>query len=124
MKFRSDYALATLVLFLTELGIALFVHDSFVRPHLGDTLAVILIYLAIRTVMPWRVIPAVAAALAFAVVIEIGQAFHLISRLHLDHNQIAHFVLGSGFDRKDFVAYAAGGIIVIVVEALRKERLL
>ncbi len=124
MKFRSDYALATAVLFLTELGVALFVHDSFVRPHLGDSLAVILVYLAIRTLVPWRVIPAVGTALAFAVTIEIGQAFHLISRLHLDHSLIAHFVLGSGFDLKDFVAYAAGGIIVIAVEALRKERLL
>ena len=52
MKKRLPYAIAALLLFLIELFIALFVHDTFVRPYFGDVLVVILLWCIIKTVFP------------------------------------------------------------------------
>lgn len=123
MTWKWNYALAAFTLLCVELAIACFVHDGFVRPYLGDTLAVILVYLGLRTITRLKVVPAIAIALAFAVAIELSQIFHLISVLHLSRYPLAHFILGTGFDPKDFPSYAAGGVIVVIIEALRKERL-
>ena len=41
---RIGYAIATVILLLTEVLIALYVHDAFVRPYIGDVLVVIVIY--------------------------------------------------------------------------------
>ena len=49
---RWGYALAALVLFAVEVVIALFVRDAFVRPYLGDVLAVMLVYAVLRAVTP------------------------------------------------------------------------
>jgi len=66
---RLTYALWTVGLFVLELGIALFVHDRFVRPFLGDVLVVLLIYCALQTVFraPSRLMAVLVLALAFGV---------------------------------------------------------
>ena len=38
---RIAYFIATLVIFGTELLIALFVHDKFIRPYVGDIMVVV-----------------------------------------------------------------------------------
>lgn len=121
MKFRLSYALAALALFAVEIAIALFVHDRLIRPHIGDSLAVILLYLALRAMTPLRVMPAAGIALAVAVAIEFGQLFGLIGALGLSGNIAARFLLGAGFDPLDFIAYAAGALFVIAVERMRRR---
>lgn len=121
MKFRLSYALAALALFAVEIAIALFVHDRLIRPHIGDSLAVILLYLALRAVTQLRVMPAAGIALAVAVAIEFGQLFGLIGALGLSGNIAARFLLGAGFDPLDFIAYAAGALFVIAVERMRRR---
>lgn len=121
MKFRLSYALAALALFAVEIAIALFVHDRLIRPHIGDSLAVILLYLALRAVTQLRVMPAAGIALAVAVAIEFGQLFGLIGALGLSGNIAARFLLGAGFDPLDFIAYAAGALFVIAVERVRQR---
>jgi hypothetical protein len=119
---RSLYAIATVGLLLIEILIAAFVHDRFVRPHLGDTLAVILAYAGFRAVFGLRTVPAIFAAAALAVAIEFGQKWGLLHVLGLSGNRIARIVLGSGFDPYDFLAYAAGIVIVVAFEWWRKGR--
>ncbi|NBW10589.1 MAG: DUF2809 domain-containing protein [Caulobacteraceae bacterium] len=121
---RGFYALAALIVFGIEVVIALFVHDGFVRPYLGDALVIGLIYLVLRAVTPLPVLPAVAATLAFAFAVEFAQALNLIDALGLRSNALARTVLGSSYDLRDFVAYAAGGMGVIALEAVRKTRML
>ena len=41
---RIGYAIATVVLLLIEVLIAVYVHDAFVRPYIGDVLVVVVIY--------------------------------------------------------------------------------
>lgn len=124
MTLRPPYAFAAIIVFCIEVFIALYVRDDFVRPHLGDALVIVLIYLAIRAVTPVRVVPAVALTLGIAVVVEFSQLFQLVRRLGLEDNSFARVVLGTGFDPKDFIAYASGGMAVLAVEALRRQRLL
>jgi len=110
------------VIFVTEIGIALFVHDAVIRPYIGDSLAVILLYLALRAVTHLRVLAAVLVALAIAFAIEFGQMFHLIDILGLRSNRIAGFILGGYFDARDLGCYVAGAVFALMVESLRKEK--
>ncbi|MDE6031460.1 MAG: DUF2809 domain-containing protein, partial [Oscillospiraceae bacterium] len=47
---RLLYAAVFAVLFGVEVVIALFVHDRFVRPYLGDVLAVVTVYCGARII--------------------------------------------------------------------------
>lgn len=122
MRFHRRYALLALGLFLLEVTIALFVRDRFVRPYLGDTLAVILVYAALRAAFRINVRRAVALAFFIAVAIEFGQLLRVLDLLGLQGNPIARTVLGYGFEVQDILAYGAGALIVLVVERLRARR--
>lgn len=104
------------MLFAVEAAIALWLHDPVIRPYAGDSLAVVLVYLALRattTIRPGRAILA-ATLLAFA--IEISQYFHLVRHLGLGSSPLARALLGTGFDWKDFAAYLIGAAAVVVLE--------
>ncbi|MDF0486940.1 DUF2809 domain-containing protein [Sphingomonas sp. H39-1-10] len=111
MTLRLPYAFATLAFLTIEAAIVLFVHDRFVRPHVGDALAVVLVYLALRTVTRLPRTGAVLAAFAIACAAELGQAYDLVGRLGLARSTVARVVLGTGFDPWDFLAYLAGAAI-------------
>lgn len=116
LTFRRGYALAAAALFAIEVGIALFVRDSLVRPYLGDTLAVMLVYAGLRAVTRLPVRAAAALALAVAVAVELGQFLGLLDRVGLRGNRLAETVLGTGFEVMDLVAYAAGALAILLIE--------
>ena len=122
ITFRAGYAIAATLVFVIEVAIAAVVHDAIVRPYLGDSLAVVLVYLTIRAVTPRAIRWSAAAALAVACAIEVGQWFRLADRLGLGHVRVARIVIGTGYDPADFLAYAAGAIAVVAVEAARAAR--
>lgn len=122
MTFRPGYALAALLLFAIEVLIALSMHDRFVRPYLGDVLAVVLVYCGLRAVLRIEVVPAVVVALVIAFAIEFGQLISILDLLGLRPNAVARVVLGSGYEMKDLIAYAAGAAIVLAIERLRQSR--
>lgn len=117
---RPGYALAAILVFLIEVAIALWVRDRFVRPYLGDVLAVILVHLALRALTTLRPVPAALTALAVGVAVEIGQAAGLLNLLGLADNQVARVVLGTSFSVNDLVCYAAGAVIALLAEQARK----
>lgn len=116
---RRGYALATLVLFAIEVMIALFVRDGFVRPYLGDVLAVILVYTALRAATPLSVVAGLATSLAIAFAIELAQWFRIVDMLGFGGNPVARIVLGSYFSVEDLLAYAAGAACAAAVEHWR-----
>jgi len=118
-RLRWGYGLAALAVFAVEVLIALFVRDAVVRPYVGDVLAVVLVYLGLRAVTPLKVMPAVMLALAIAVMVELGQLFHLLEALGLAHDRLARVVLGGVFDLKDLACYGTGAACVLVAERLR-----
>ncbi|MDP3740677.1 MAG: DUF2809 domain-containing protein [Hyphomonadaceae bacterium] len=119
---RTAYALAALILLAIEVLISLFVHDAFVRPYVGDVLAVMLVYTALRAATPLRLIPAITITLAIAVAIEMAQVFNLLDATGLRSNQVARIALGGVFDWMDLAAYATGAFIVFVIEATLRRR--
>jgi hypothetical protein len=119
---RLIYAFAALFLFVVEVLIALFVQDAFIRPYVGDVLAVMLVYTALRAATPLRLVPAITITLAIAVAVELAQLLNLLDATGLRSNQVARTVLGGQFDLLDLAAYAAGVAIVAVVEILMSRR--
>ncbi|MCQ2423228.1 MAG: DUF2809 domain-containing protein [Lachnospiraceae bacterium] len=113
MRKRIYYCIATLLLLLAEVLIALYVHDAFVRPYVGDVLVVILIYTFIRIFLPeggkWLPL----YIFLFAAGVEILQLFHLVERLGLENNSLFRILIGSVFDITDILCYAVGGLLVV-----------
>jgi len=68
--FNKKYLILTIILFVIEVLIAVFVRDAFVRPYVGDYLVVILIYCAVRTVLKASVWKVAVGVLLFSFLIE------------------------------------------------------
>ncbi len=115
LTWRGGYAALAVSLFAVEVVIALYVRDRFVRPYLGDVLAVILVYCGLRAVLTIRPLPAALLAFGIGAVIEIGQAVHVLDLLGVQ-SPVIRVVLGTGFEWLDFVAYAAGAAIALLVD--------
>lgn len=116
MKQRLIWAAAFLILLAAEVCIALFVHDSFVRPYLGDVLAVVTVYCGARIVFPQRLRWLSAAVLALAVCVELVQLTDFSSLF--GEGSFMAVLLGSTFDPHDLLCYAIGGIVCVVCDIL------
>jgi hypothetical protein len=116
LTFKPRFFLFALVLFTIEVIIALFVHDSFVRPYVGDYLVVILIYCAVRTFIKAMPLKVAIGVLLFSFIIELLQYFKIVDRLGLAGNQFAKTIIGYGFSWLDILAYTLGTITVIILE--------
>lgn len=119
--FNKKFFFLTLLLFITEVLIALYVKDRFVRPYVGDYLVVMLIYCFVRTFLNSPVLPTAIAVLLFAYLIETLQYFRLVDRLGLEHNVIAKTVIGYGFSWIDMLAYTLGICTILAVAVLKKQ---
>ena len=117
-KLRLGYAGAALLLLLAEVAIALWAHDRFVRPYLGDVLVVILLHACVRTVRPsgWRWLPLPIFLLAAAV--ELGQYFHVLTLLGLADNPFARVLFGTSFSWADLLCYAVGCLLCAGTDVL------
>ena len=49
LRFQKRYFIITILLFVVEIFIAVFIYDQFVHPYVGDYLVVILIYCFLRS---------------------------------------------------------------------------
>tara|TARA_R110000868_G_scaffold193786_2_gene438988 strand:+ start:902 stop:1318 length:417 start_codon:yes stop_codon:yes gene_type:complete len=116
LTFNKNYFAVAILLFVIEVVIAVFVHDNFVRPYLGDVLVVILIYCFIKSFLKFTVLPSVLFVLVFSFSIEFLQYLNIVKTLHLENSKIARTVIGTSFSWIDLLTYVIGLIIVIVVE--------
>ena len=110
------YLLLTILLFLTEVFIALYVRDDFIRPHFGDFLVVILIYCFLKSffnITSWKL---AVATLLFSYLVEILQYFRIVEKLGLSHSTFAKVVIGTSFSWIDLLAYTLGIAFVLIVE--------
>lgn len=114
--FDKKFFWLALTFFVTEVLIALFVHDAFIRPYVGDYLVVMLMYCAVRTVLKASPVKVAIGVLLFSYLIEVLQHFNIVSRLGLQNNTIAKTVIGYGFDWLDLLAYTLGVITILAFE--------
>lgn len=107
-RLRIYYLLAAFVLLVIEVLIALYVHDTFVRPYIGDVLVVLVIYSFIRIFIPvkYKLLP--LYVFLFSVAVEFLQYFQLVEILGVRDNVFLRILIGSVFDVKDIVCYGVG----------------
>lgn len=122
MKERFPYILAFFLLLGIEFFIALFVHDHFVRPYIGDVLVVIVIYCFIRSLIPDKGCFLPIFIFVFAAGVELLQYFHLVELLHLQDITFLRILIGSVFDVADIVCYGVGCIVLGMYEWYRRKR--
>lgn len=119
MKKRILYAVATLFLLLIEVIIALYVHDDFIRPYVGDVLVVIVIYTFIRIIVPEKCKLIPLFLFVFAAGVELLQLANIVEILGAADNKFLKILIGSVFDIKDIVCYAVGCVILCMYEWVR-----
>lgn len=116
MRFKAYYFIWSVILFLTELYIAVYVDDDFVRPYLGDVLVVILIYSIVRAFLKVSILTTATAVLIFSFGVEILQYFKIIEILGLESSSIARTIIGTTFVWEDLIAYTAGFVVLLGFE--------
>jgi len=120
-KFNLKYFYSAIALFITEVLIALYVHDAIIRPYIGDLLVVILIYCFVKSFLNTPLIPTAIGVLLFSFAIETAQYFHIVDLLGLQHSKLARIVIGTSFAWTDLAAYSAGVLLVICTEKLLRK---
>ena len=88
-----------------------------VRDVLGDALWAAMVTWGIAAVgpvirLPWRAV----WALALCFVVEFSQLVRFPALDALRRTTAGHLALGSGFDPRDFAAYAAGVLAAVILE--------
>lgn len=118
-KLQKPWFYGATCLFCIEVFIAAFLHDRFIRPYVGDFLAVIFLYCLVKSVAPLPVGPTVVGVLLVAYALEALQYVHLLAHLGLQHARLAALVLGSHFEWIDMAAYTLGAGLIWVAEKTR-----
>lgn len=116
LNFHPKYFILTILLLSIEICIALFVHDNFIRPYIGDVLVVILIYCFIKSFINLPPNITAIAVLLFSFVVETLQYFKVVNLLGLQNSKVASIIIGTSFAWQDIIAYIVGIAIVILAE--------
>ncbi|MBW0435195.1 DUF2809 domain-containing protein [Leptospira yasudae] len=116
LKFQLKYFLLALLLLFSEICIALFIHDNFIRPYIGDALVVVLIYCFVKSFLNLPVIPTALSILLFSFIVETLQFFKIVKMIGLQNSKLAKIIIGTSFSWEDIIAYCAGIILVISLE--------
>lgn len=118
LTFNIRYFRLFSLILVTEILIALYLHDRIIRPYFGDVLAVILIYCFIKSFLKTKVFPTAVFVLFVAFGIETLQYFNIVEKLGLQGSKIARVVIGTSFEWTDMLTYIIGIAIVLLTEKL------
>ena len=116
MKFNPRYFIAFLILLITEILIATFVKQPFIRYVFGDFLVVILMYCFLKSFIKAASIYIAIFVLIFAYTIEIMQKYNTLALLNLENNKLANIILGNTFEFTDLIAYTLGVITIYIID--------
>lgn len=111
LTFKKKYFLLTILIFVIEVLIALFIRDRFVRPYGGDFLVVILIYCFLRTFINQPPFRLALTSLAFSFAVEFAQYFNVVTLLGLKGNRFAEIVIGTSYSNHDLITYTLGVLL-------------
>lgn len=121
MRLNKRYLALTIILFITEVLIGVYVRDNFIRPFGGDFLVVILIYCFVKSFFNWPVIKTAIGVLVFSYMVEMLQYFKIVNLLGLKQNLVARIIIGTSFSWVDMACYTAGIALVLVAEYTSKK---
>ena len=115
-KRRIIYALIFGVLLCVEVCIALFVHDAFVRPYIGDVLVTVLICCLCRIALPNGVPALPLYVFLFAALVEAAQYVDVVRLLGWEDNPLLSTLIGRTFSWSDILCYGIGCFIFWLAE--------
>ncbi len=118
VSFKKRYFIPFLLVLVCEIAIAVFHFHRFVRGFLGDVLAIPLLYLLLRTFSNLSRNKTLILALFIGCCVEILQLFDLVQFLDVKSEALV-IVLGNTFDWSDLLAYAIGGLLILLLEKLK-----
>ena len=122
-RFHYKYFILSVLLFLTEVSIAWFNPNNFIRYFLGDVLIVILLYTSVKTIFISNDRFIALAVLAFSYILEVFQYFNGINLIGLENNSLVKIIIGTTFSFSDLVAYSIGFGIIIISEKINPYHL-
>lgn len=118
LKFNSRYFALALLILVVEILIAIYVHDSFIRPYIGDLLVVIFIYCFLKSFVSLSTSNAALYVLLFSYFVEALQYFRIVQILGFQRNNLARIIIGTSFDWKDILMYTIGIVTVVIIESV------
>ena len=116
MTFNVRSFIIFLLLFITEVIIAFYVKQHFIRFIFGDFLVVIMLYYFLKSFLKATSIYLATAVLLFAFAIEFIQLTNFLEILHLEENKLANLIFGNTFGVGDLIAYTLGIMTVLIIE--------
>ena len=116
LQLNKTYITLTILLFATEVLIATYFKQGFIRYTLGDYLIVILLYCFFKSFIKENHFNIAIGVLALSFFTEFLQGIHILKLLNLQNNHLIRLVLGSNFELSDLAAYLSGIITVLIIE--------
>lgn len=116
LQLNKPYLLISLLLFIIEVLIAIFLKYGFIRHTFGDFLVVILIYCFFKSFIKINTLTLAISILIFAFSIEFLQLINILEILNLENSYLAKLILGSTFHVSDLIAYTLGIITILIIE--------
>ena len=111
---RVIYAIITIIILIIEIIIAIFVHDRFIRPYVGDVLVVAVIYTFVRIFIPDKVKLLPLYIFLFGTFVELMQYINVVKLLGLQDNKFFSVLIGTTFDIKDIICYGVGCLLIAI----------
>lgn len=108
---RRVYAAVFCILLFIEICIALFIHDNFIRPYVGDVLVTILLCCLCRTIIPKGISALPIYVFVFATLVEVAQYFDVVKLLGLENNTVISTIIGTTFSSVDLICYGIGCLV-------------
>jgi len=121
MKFNARYFIVFILLLLTEVLIAAYVKQPFIRFVFGDFLVVILLYCFLKSFINATSFNIALSVLIFAFIVEFLQMTNVLVLLNLEKNKLANIILGNTFEITDLVAYTLGVISAFLLDKKATE---
>jgi hypothetical protein len=115
-KFNWRYFVLAILILIIEILIAIYVHDGFIRPYIGDLLVVIFIYCFLKSFVSLSTSKAALYVLLFSYFVEALQYFRIVQILGFQRNNLARIIIGTSFDWKDILMYTIGIVTVVIIE--------
>lgn len=117
IKLRLIFMAVFVLLFAVEALIAVYVHDDFVRPYVGDMIVTVVVWSFARIIFPDKFKLMSLYVMIFSILIEVGQYFNYVELLGVT-NPILVTMMGTSFAWADIVCYAVGCVITAVADSL------
>ena len=114
MKKRLPYIIIFIAIFAVETCIALFVHDDFVRPYIGDVIVMWAVYCLAQIILGGRFgsYKVAVGSLIFAFFVELLQKFRIVDVLGIK-SPILRTIIGTSFAPADLICYLAGTAVTV-----------